>query len=178
MYNLPDRVFIWVKWLLSYLRRDWELNDYPIRLRAQHNVPVEIAWHARVLNWPGLTGVGATQEQALLELQSNLRLAKEEWARNNQAMPRPGEKVPLHFASEVRVNADSALLDDFIEHILGISPSGIFISDLSCLGDFWVVEDAEVLKQRILDRYAIEVKEPERVLVADILERVRLTRRG
>jgi hypothetical protein len=178
MNNLPDWLLIALKWLLSYLRKDWELNDYPIRLRAQHNVPDEIAWHARVLNWLGPTGLGSTQEQALSDLHANLRLAREERARNNQAMPRPGEKVPLQFASAVSVDADPALLDDFIENILGISPSGIFISDLSSLGDFGIVEDVEVLKQRIFDRYEIEITEPETVLVADILERVRASRRG
>jgi hypothetical protein len=49
---------------------------------------------------------------------------------------------------------------------------------LSYLGDFGIVEDVEVLKQRIFDRYEIEITEPETVLVADILERVRASRRG
>lgn len=140
---------------------------------------MEAMWSARVLNWPGPTGLGKTLDEARSTLVANLHDIATYRFKAGQAMPRPGTKVPIEFASTGRVNADPALLDDFIERVLGFNRGDpVFISDLSSIGDFG--DDGEVarIRAQIEQLYGLKVTESKPVLIADILERVRAQREG
>ncbi len=179
MYTLREKFSIAYKWFLSYFRTNWKPTDYPTRLRHQQNVPLGAEWCAQVLNWPGPVGLGTTPAQALANLHSDLGRIKEYRTQNNQAMPRPGAKVPIQFASVERVNANALLLDDFLEHVLEFGPSDpVFVSDLSSLTDFGDDRDILRFKQRIQERYAVQLPESMPLLIADVLEYIRVARKG
>jgi len=178
MYSIAERFLIARKWLLSFLRDDWHPVDYPIQIRRQRGAPREASWSARVLTWPGPIGLGESKEQALSSLHADLERIQDYRRQDNMTMPRPGAEVPIEFAKADRVRADPRLLDDFIEHILGFGPSDpVFISDLSTLADFGDDERVSQIRKKILERYGVEIAEPEPVLIADVLERARSTPR-
>jgi hypothetical protein len=91
-----------------------------------------------------------------------------------QAMPRPGTKVKIEFASAARVDADPALLDDFIENVLGFAPGDpVFISDLSSIRDFGDDDEVARIRANIEQRYGLVIAESGLDLIADILDQAR-----
>jgi hypothetical protein len=94
--------------------------------------------------------------------------------KSGKAMPRPGTGLPIEFASTSRVEAVPALLEDFIIHVLGFGPSDpVFISDESSISDFGDDERVAEIRRRIEEHYGVVISEPEPVLVANVLDRVR-----
>lgn len=88
--------------------------------------------------------------------------------------PRPGTGQSIEFASTTRVNADPGLLDDFIVHVLGFGPGDpVFISDESCICDFGDDSRIAEIRERISKHYGFLITQPEPVLIADVLDRVR-----
>lgn len=173
MKTLPDLLLIAWKWTLSFRTRSWDPADYPIRARRQGGVSAEAGWFARVLNWPGPVGLGATRHEARSALLANLTDIRSYREQHNEAMPRPGASVPIQFASNERVAAHPALLADFIEHVLGFSPSApVFVSDLSSLGDFDSAVSLEAIQQRIHERYHFSDDLHASTTVAAVLERI------
>ncbi len=64
------------KYLVSYLNREWDLEDYPIEIRQQ-DVPADIPedaafrpipWLVKIPNWMRMTGYGDTMEEAYADL--------------------------------------------------------------------------------------------------------------
>jgi hypothetical protein len=88
-------------------------------------------------------------------------------------MPRPGTGLPIEFGSTARVQADLALLEDFVINVLGFGPSDpVFISDESSISDFGGDERVAEIRRVIEEHYGVVITEPEPVLIADVLERV------
>lgn len=175
MYSLSERAKIAVKWLTSFAKPRWQFSDYPRRVRPNDVSDPLIAWMAQFLNWPGPIGLGATPAQAVLKLEAmfnEMRLARET---NGEALPRPGKKEPIRFAASNRVSADPALLDDFLEGILGFAPNDpVFVSDESSLHDFSSDdEDIERYCGLVRSRYGIDVSHVQGLILADILESIR-----
>ena len=174
MYTIAQHVQIGVSWLASFFRANWEPEHYPIELRLQKDVPPEAAWAARVPTWPGPIGFGATKSEARTALLKNLRDIAMARRKNGMSMPRPGTRVPIEFASTARVQSVPDLLEDFTVHVLGFGPADpVFISDASSVSDFGDENCVAEIRQRIKDRYGVVVTEPEPVLIADVLDRIR-----
>lgn len=82
------------KYLLSFLKSDWQLEDYPVRVVSQEAstdgeaVP---GWRAQIINW-WLVGFGNSPAQALADLRKNLEAARAEGP-----LPRPAS------AGQVRI---------------------------------------------------------------------------
>src|SRR5579864_4122610 len=94
------------KYLISFLKSDWTLDDYPIRFREQH-APDDntgrlraIPWIAQIDRWPQMQGNGDTKELALNNLRHNFERCKTE-----KRLPRPGTGLPLEFASTRSIDA-------------------------------------------------------------------------
>ncbi len=172
MYTIRERIQIGWKWLLSFRKRTWTVADYPARVKVNGPAPEpNIAYFAQILNWPGPVGLGPTKAEAYKQLSSHL----EEIRQHRQTMPRPGTHVPIQFASTERVQADPALLDDFIERILLFSRNDpVFISDESSLHDFGDTAKVQELATRIKDVYSIDVADiaEDSGNIAEILERI------
>jgi hypothetical protein len=118
------------KYLASFRKREWDLEDYPVRVRFQQGKgPREFTgWVAQIQRW-WLAGSGSTPEAALQQLRDNLVAAKRE---GNH--PRPGTRPPIRFASAERLERHGAFAYEFVERVTGICP--MFMSDQSSLADF------------------------------------------
>jgi hypothetical protein len=93
---------------------------------------------------------------------------------DGKPMPRPGTGLPIEFASTARVQADPALLEDFIVHVLGFGPDDpVFVSDESSISDFGDEDRISEIRRRVEERYGVVLTDPEPVLIADVFDRVR-----
>ena len=174
MTELLNQVRIATSWLASFLKAEWRPRDYPIRVREQFGVPPNSRWSARVLNWPGLIGLGSTSDEARAALAANLQSIADRRRESGQAMPRPGTGLPIEFASTARVSADPELLTDFVVNALGFGREDpVFVSDESSIGDFGDAERVAEIRDRIREHFGVAVDEPASALIADVLERIR-----
>ena len=99
-----------------------------------------------------------------------IRLARE---KDGKPLPRPGPAVPIEFATSGRVSTNPALLDDFLEEVLGFGPDDwVFVSDKSSLFDFGSDEDIERYCGLVRSRYGVDVSDLKALVLADILERI------
>lgn len=174
MYTMVQYSRIIASWLASFVRSEWKLEYYPIDIRKQEGVPPEARWCAYVLNWLGPVGLGTTKDEARTALLKNLQEIAFKRLQDGKSMPRPGTGLPIEFTSTDRVLTDPALLEDFIINVLGFAPSDpIFISDESSISDFGDDDRTTEIRRQIEEYYGILITEPEPVLIADVLDRVR-----
>lgn len=161
----------WKYWL-SFLKKDWHLRDYPIRVRefATHPEPPGNRWHApryeAVIEGWHLTGHGDTKAEARARLVEAFARAKAE----PKPLPRPGVLVPFDFASTERIDAHGDLVDDFLERVLGVKAA--WVSDLSGLGEFSVDTPEQVYLDRIREIYGVDCSELADAPLVDILDRI------
>jgi hypothetical protein len=123
-------------WMLfaSIFKREWTIDDYPIRVLSQpitealHASRIKpLPWTARIINWPAMSAGGNTRQEALEELRKNFdrfKVAKSE-------LPRPGTNVPIELAASKRVAQHPELAKDFFRRILEVEWA--WISDESSL---------------------------------------------
>jgi len=163
-------------WCLSFLKRDWELGDYPISIRTQEPDPVfrgpRFQFHryaAQIVNW-GLAGTGDTKEEALSDLARIFTNVKAERKKTGTPLPRPGARVPPEFASGDRVYAHPELVDDFIRRVLDLPWA--FVSDESSLWDFHSEETNDALNTKIKEVYGVDVSDIESARLWEIFERI------
>lgn len=165
-----DQINADVKWAMSFLKREWTAKDYPVRFRNQAGLtPDAPPWCAQIVNWWVMAGTGNSREEALRDLDDQLRLRREQMG----ALPRPGTRVPVQFACTSRVYANPKLLEDFIIHALGFGPGQpVFLSDESSINHFGDDERIQEIIRLIEDRYGVVIAGEDSMLIADVLERV------
>jgi len=160
------------KWLLSFFKEKWELEDYPVEIRMQRTDPKDVAlpkYVARIINWWVLTGLGETESEA----RENLREALAEQAKK-RTLPRPGTNVPLQFASVDEISRFEALATDFFPAILGHELSQCFVSDESSLMDFG--GEWSNYCSRVLLRYKVDISDMEPGNLVRVFERIHVSR--
>jgi len=92
-------------------------------------------------------------------------------------MPRPGTGLPIETASTARIEADPALLSEFIITVLGFGADDpVFISDESCLCDYGDEEVVDGIRANIQEHFGLTLDQPEPVVIADVLEAIRQRR--
>lgn len=164
--------------MLSLLKSEWDLDDYPIRIKYQkHNLSdfagrlIPIPYIAQIINWWGMAGHGNTKDQALSDLRNKFNNYKE---RNR--LPRPGTKVPLkvEFASTNEIDQYDFIAVDFFKKVLAMSYYDCFISDESSLWDFHSEETNEYLFKKILEHYEVDVSDIESGNLVEIFKRIEL----
>lgn len=163
------------KYLTSFLKRTWSVNDYPIRIRRS-SVDADVDWghlkpvavEAQVINWWQMSGMGDTEEQALADLQKRFDARRA----NGDVFPRPGTGLPIEFAPGHRLAEHPSLAADFVRRILDFDPNEVFISDQSSLWDFHSNEDNSEYHEKILLTYGVDVSDIESGNLAAILERL------
>ncbi len=170
-----DRIQAAWKFLLSFCKSDWDLDDYPIRI---HNFPESpkphgrsgppFTWSAQIIYWWAMGGYGYSRSEALGTLADNFVRRK----REGPPLPRPGSKAPITFASADRIRQHEGLAADFVKRVLGLKYEECFISDQSSLWDFHHSESNEALHRRIAELYHVDVSDIESGVLADILERI------
>src|SRR5262249_14838453 len=146
------------KYVTSFLKRDWTLADYPVRIRhfdidptkSYGRVkPVPVA--AQIVNWGLMSGHGDTEAEALANLAENFDSRKAK----GEPFPRPGRGLPIEFASTDRIGRHSRLAADFVEKILELNCSECFVSDESSLWHFHAQEDNRELHEKIVRIYGV-----------------------
>ena len=144
--------------LTSVFKRDWTMDDYPIRVsrliaETSHASRLKtFLWTASIINWPRMSGSAYTKREALEALRKNF----DRFKATKATLPRPGTKgteVPVEFASNERVGQHVELAKDFVKRILGIDWA--WISDESTLYDFHGEETNESSMKKIRDRKSV-----------------------
>jgi len=147
------------KYCLSFQKRDWSLDDYPVRIRK--NQPLELDLGARfkeaeyepylaqVMKWWILSGGGDSPQQAKAALAEAFNSTKAERLQRGKPLPRPGTSVPIEFAPQERVNQDPDLKEKFVRRVIGLEWA--WISDKSSLWDFQTEETNDSMVKKIMD---------------------------
>jgi hypothetical protein len=82
--------------------------------------------------------------------------------------------LPIETASTARIEADPALLSEFITKALGFGADDpVFISDESCLCDFGDDEVVDGIRANIQEHFGQTIDQPEPVVIAVDLEAIR-----
>jgi hypothetical protein len=164
------------KWCLSFRKRDWELNDYPIGITEQDSQPaldaprfIKHRYRAYIINWT-VVGSGETPEQARKNLEQNFETIRQDWLREGRKLVRPGKNSPPEFASQEKVAAYEAIGDDFIRRVLGMEWA--WISDESSLWDFHTEPTNDLLWAKIREIYGVDVSDLESAKLWAIFERI------
>jgi len=158
-----------VKYLLSFFKETWEIDDYPLKLRLQENVPNAARYCYQVINWWVMVGLGETPEKA----KENLKESFNNWVQKNGYKPRPGKKVPLQFATSKKLQGFGGTLDDFKERILGFKKGDpVFISDQSTLFDFTAGQSIKTYTEKIRNIYSIDISDIKDGNISKIIERL------
>ncbi len=163
---------VWA-WLLSFRRKEWGLEDYPLRFQQFDNSGYQgsaderpIDWTAQVVRWVAMQGYGTTREEALEDLHKGFARFKE----RGESLPRPGTYKPIEFASSERIDRFASIKEDFIAHILNLEWA--FVSDESTLWDFSEADNLEIFYERIKSRYGVDVSAIEGARLVTIFERL------
>jgi hypothetical protein len=165
------------KWLLSFRKSEWRLEDYPIRVTRQEPDAAFSAprfsqhlYRAYIVN-ATITGSGDTSVEAIAGLRRNFESVTQR--RKEEALPaiRPGANWPVEFASQEKISADERLSEDFIQKVLGLEWA--WISDESSLWDFHTEQTNDRLVAKILEVYGVDVSDIESARLWEILERIR-----
>jgi hypothetical protein len=147
--------------MLSFFKSGWELSDYPIRVKQldlvlePHGRSAPFTWSAQIINWWVVAGHGYSRAEALQNLETNFERRKAE----PEGLPRPGVSVPLTFASDQRVRRHEMLAKDFFDRIMGVRYEQCFVSDQSSLWDFHEGESNDVLCNRVLHVYGVDISD-------------------
>jgi len=170
-----DRLKVAWKYLLSFLKRDWTVEDYPIRFRHFDVDPTQdygrlkpVAWSAQVINWPAIQGHGDTAEEAVASLRKVLGERK---ARGDK-LARPGTGLPIEFAPTYRIEEHPDLARDFFQRIFNLNYDECFVSNESSLWDFHGEETNDSLNEKILLTYGVDISDIESGNLADVFTRL------
>jgi len=74
------------KYLKSFLKTEWTINDYPVRFRHLKTAGQDggnsrlkpFAWSAQIINWWQMHGAGETKEAAFADLKAKFQTAEEQ----------------------------------------------------------------------------------------------------
>lgn len=164
------------KWLSSFRKRDWELNDYPVQIRKQQvndeALPERLKpkpYTASIIKW-GVAASGDTREEALLNLRASFQITKEAKKLEGKPLPRPGISVPIEFASQDLVSKNPDLAEDFVRRVLELEWA--WISDESSLWDFHSDETNDRFYSKVEVLYGIDVSDIESAKLWEILDRI------
>jgi len=164
------------KWLLSFRKQEWLLNDYPIRVTAQEPDPTYSAprfsqhLHRAYMVNGAITGSGNTPEQAKTDLAQNFENVSQRRKQEGKPAIRPGTNWPVEFASQEKVSSNEALSEEFIQRVLGLEWA--WISDESSLWDFHTDQTNEQLYAKIREVYGVDVSDIESAKLWAIFERI------
>jgi len=177
--RFKNQIAAYWKRLLSFRKKDWELNDYPIVIREHEFDPhfssgrfTQHRYVASIVNW-AVTGGGETPADALLSLQINFQAIRDRRRPEGKPMIRPGVNAPIEFAAQEVGSINRELSEDFIQRVLNLDWA--WISDESSLWDFHTDETNEQIWAKILAVYGVDVSDIESARLSEIFDRIAAT---
>ena len=157
----------------SIFKKEWTIDDYPIRVWFQSGTEVlhasrlkPLPWTASVINWPAMSASANTRLEAVEELRKNFGQFKAAKSK----LPRPGTNVPIEFGVGNRVAQHPELAKEFFGRILEVDWA--WISDESSLWDFHGDETNDMLIEKIHRIYGVDVSDISSGNLADIFDRI------
>ena len=164
-----------LKYILSFFKANWTLDDYPVRLRFADKPDLPFGpglkptpWIAHIEGWWLLSGGGDTREEAMADLRHRF----EKYRAQHSRLPRPGARVPIPWVPSDRISKLQPLADEFLQRVFGRKTSQSFISNESTLHHFTFGHPVESIVQRIREEFGVEVSDIEHLNMAAILERI------
>ncbi len=170
------------RFVASFLKDSWSLEDYPVRILHRPIDPAEkhgrlkpFAWTAQIVNWWHMRGDGHSRDEAIASLQEHF--AK---FRADHPLPRPGRGAGLkvEMAPSGVVEANAEIVDDILERVIGCAPGDCLVTDESSLRDFHSGEDNQEHFRKIAILYGVDVSDVNPPTLAAIAERIHRERRG
>lgn len=150
------------KLIVSPLKSNWSLRDYPIEFRQQEMLDLSetnltmYPWEARIINWYWMNGDGQTKKEAYLKLKEKFDTYKSE----GRELPKPGHRMNLLFASIERIDSFDDEASLFFKEVFDMDYSGMFISDGSSMYDFCWSDDSLNEKQNIIqEKYGVKIND-------------------
>ncbi|MDQ0059985.1 hypothetical protein [Paenibacillus harenae] len=158
------------KFLFSFFKSNWNLQDYPIEFRQQQLLNLsEYPWEARIINWYWMNGDGQSKTEAYLKLKEKFNKYKSE----GHLLPRPGRKIQLTYASVERMDQYENEAVHFFKEILEMDYYEMFVSDKTSMYDFcWTDEMLNEKYIQIQEIYGVQIEDIEGLMIADILQRI------
>src|SRR3989344_849001 len=143
-----------IKCALSFTKRDWDFEDYPIRtwkIIDPHNDHLPYA--AGLTNWQAMITQGESPEKAMIPLKTHFEDAK----KKGWTIRRPGtfHRLKVVFESGDNILRNEDLGYEFLDRIFGIKY--VFFSDVTKLIDFESVESKEQTIGKIKESYGVDV---------------------
>ena len=98
---------------------------------------------------------------------------------SGEPIPRPGQRVPLKLASQVRVDKHADLAEDFKKRVLFpvLGLEDVWISDDSSMWNFHFDESNEALCAKIKEVYGVDVSDIESEKLPVIFDRIEAKRK-
>jgi len=177
-----DQVRAIGRFVASFFKDSWSLDDYPVRILHQPGDPAKklgrlkpFAWTAQVVNWWHMRGDGHTRDEAFAALQERFSRFREA-----NPLPRPGRGAALkiEIAPSGVVEANAELVDDILERVIGLAPGDCLVTDESSLSDFHTDEDNQEYFRKIAILYGVDVSDIDPPTLAAIAARIHGDRRG
>ncbi|MEJ5308705.1 MAG: hypothetical protein WHX52_02955 [Anaerolineae bacterium] len=167
----------WIKYIKSFLKSDWTLEDYPIAFK--HSDPdasctyrgaKPVPWFARIVNWWPMFSHGETKEEAY----AGLRQRFDAYKNAGNKLPRPGVKhmPPIEIVSQTEIQKYESLAVDFFEKVIGMHYHDCLVTDLSSLWDFPGDETNDAYHRKIAEVYGVDVSDIESGILVEIFRRI------
>lgn len=161
LQDLAISVNVFVKFVLSFRKNDWGLEDYPVHYLRSESRDYPTTWLAMIVHWPLMLGSGDTRKTAYDSLRENFEHFKRE-----SELPRPGV---FHFKCQIAPDGEISRFDslaaEFFPKVLELSHEACLVTDMSSLDDFIVV-NRDVVAQRVAIYYGVNLANiPDRNLV-------------
>ena len=160
-----------LKYLSSFRKTAWELDDYPVRIWRQEappDLPPPAPWAAH-LQGSWLVGLGSTPDEALSDLQDWF-----EELRREGPLPRPGTRFPLRMAAGEEIERHGRFAHEFVAAVVGVRAS--LITDGTRLDDFSPPRPLPAVLARIRRVYDVDVEDIAHEPLWRILDRIRSSR--
>lgn len=175
--RIINRMLAAWKWLLSFRKSEWSLNDYPIRVTRQEPDPTFSAprfnqhlYRAYIVNG-AITGFGNTPVEAMAGLRQNFESVRQRRKEEAIQTIRPGANWPVEFASQEEVSRDESFNEEFIQKVLGLDWA--WISDESSLWDFHTEQTNDLLLAKVREVYGVDVSDIGSARLWEIFERIK-----
>lgn len=162
-----------VKYLASFFKREWTIDDYPVRIwQYDANTPSfgpikPGAWQAQIHHWWLMNGIGSTRDEAIAALNE----AFNEYKRKYGTVPRPGTRAG-GLASTAEIDQYSIIAYDFFQKILEMDYDNCFVSDESSLWEFPNTSDKVRVFELIEQTYHVDVSDIQTGNLVQIFKRL------
>jgi hypothetical protein len=164
------------KYLLSLAKKEWSIQDYPLRYIHQEVSGCQengflrtIPWTVQIVNWWQMAGHGDTKEAAYAELAKRI----EDYKSSGEILPRPGTGRPLEFFSCEGIIKYESMTEDFFQRILNMKLEDVlFLSDKSSLFDFHFDDSNNSCYEKIKSIYGVDVSDIKSGNLLEIFQRI------